>query len=902
MNPVHDRRGLTPQQVAESAQQHGINLITPPKKQSLLVLYLKKLRDPLIIILIIACIASCCMAYYEYHVLGEGKTVFFEPIGIFLAIFLATGLAFVFEHKANKEFDLLNQVNDEELVQVMRDGNVCQIPKKEVVVGDLILLDTGNEVPADALILQATGLKVDESTLTGEPLCEKTDNTNELDEHATFPSNHVLRGTKVLEGHALAEVFAVGDATENGKVFRSVSIGNKIKTPLDQQMERLGKLITRFSFIIAGLVILVRILSWFLSHSAGTSAPVDESFILHMLQTVMMAVTIIVVSVPEGLPMAVTLSLAYSMRRMMSTQNLVRSLHACETMGAITVICTDKTGTLTQNRMSVSQALFFGRQDPDLSTDPDALIINESIAVNSTAKLDLQDPQNPQPVGNPTEGSLLLWLHRNGVDYKAIKAQVEVISELPFSTKHKYMASFVRSASGRRMLYVKGAPEIIMRMCSHYAEGMERETVTTRLHGYQNQAMRTLAFAIMPIEDGVPDPIHDGTIHVDRLTLVGITAIADPVRKEVPDAINQCNRAGIHVKIVTGDTNATATEIARQIGLWNDDVDNEQNIITGPDFEALSDQELRARINQIKIISRARPLDKKRLVETLQDMGQVVAVTGDGTNDAPALKAAHVGLSMGDGTSVAKEASDITIIDSSFASISRAVMWGRSLYQNIQRFLLFQLTVNLSACLLVMCGTLMGFDLPLTVTQMLWVNLIMDTFGAMALSSLPPSPAVMNASPRCREDFIITAPMKRRIIAVGIVFFIAMASLLFIFEHGEVYHLTDLANYKMTPRNGLNAYEQTYIFCIFVVANVWNLLNVRAFASTKSVFDLKGCKGLLSILLVIIIGQLCIVHLLYPFFEVTPITLTDWLIIIIGTSPMLLVSEVFRKKRPMVQA
>lgn len=731
--------GLTDAEVLESRKKYGVNILTPPEKEPLWKQFLEKFTDPLIIILMIAGVLSIGISFYEYFGLNEGFTVFFEPIGIFVAILLATGLAFYFELKADKEFAILNQVNDDELVEVIRNGNATQIPKKDVVVGDIVIINTGAEVPADGELLECVSLNVDESTLTGEPMCHKSVDEKDFDPDATYPTNHVLKGTKVMEGHGIFRVTAVGDKTENGKVFVAAQIDDSVKTPLNEQLDGLSDLITKLSYGFAVLVVVGRLLIYFLGDNSMEWAHITA----YVLQTLMIAVTLIVVAVPEGLPMAVTLSLAYSMRRMLKTNNLVRKMHACETMGATTVICTDKTGTLTQNQMSVEETQFYGLANQALGTDETSRLIKEGIALNSTASLDLSNPDKPVVLGNPTEGALLLWLRNNGIDYRNLKDNANIVEELPFSTERKYMATVVESAQlgGKKILYVKGAPEIIRSLCKQIDKNVNIADIDKQLTDYQNRAMRTLGFAYQVLNDS-DMAIADGKVIAENLTFMGIIAIADPVRKDVPAAVQKCMAAGINVKIVTGDTPGTAKEIGRQIGLWTKK-DSDSAIITGAEFEKLSDDELDKKVLELKIIARARPMDKKRLVESLQRNNQVVAVTGDGTNDAPALKAAHVGLSMGDGTSVAKEASDITIIDNSFSSICRAVMWGRSLYQNIQRFLLFQLTVNVAACFIVLVGAFMGTESPLTVTQMLWVNLIMDTFGAMALASLPPSQSVM---------------------------------------------------------------------------------------------------------------------------------------------------------------
>lgn len=938
--------GLTDAQVLESRRKNGTNVLTPPEKEPWWKEFFEKFSDPLIIILLVAGVLSVGIAFYEYFGLGGDWKVFFEPIGIFVAILLATGLAFIFEQKANKAFKILNQVNDDEAVEVMRNGTTTTIARKEVVVGDVVFLNTGDEIPADGELLEAVTLSVDESSLTGEPMCAKTTNEAQFDKEATYPSNHVLRGTKVMEGHGVMRVLKVGDATEMGKVFEEAQIDDSVKTPLNEQLDALAGWITNVSYVFAGLIIvgqLIHFLGWahwqawttiipvtlffylvikkfedwsrakcvttivsffvvffamvigaYLMINAGADSAAWSRFLGHTLKTLMVAVTLIVVAVPEGLPMAVTLSLAYSMSRMLKTNNLVRKMHACETMGASTVICTDKTGTLTQNQMQVYKTNFFG--------NPDKELLYEGIAVNSTAQLDISG-NKPQVLGNPTEGALLLWLKGEGVDYLELRKRVVRLEELPFTTERKYMSSVVKSACGKTMLYVKGAPEIVFDMCKNMG-GVSREEVEAQLLEYQNQAMRTLGFAYQEI-NADEHTFANGKVVADNLTFLGFVAISDPVREDVPAAVKEVVDAGIKVKIVTGDTPGTAKEIGRQIGLWNDKVDTDQNIMTGVDFAALSDEQLNARVGTLKIIARARPLDKKRLVEALQANNEVVAVTGDGTNDAPALKTAHVGLSMGDGTSVAKEASDITIIDNSFSSIGRAVMWGRSLYQNIQRFLLFQLTVNVAACFLVLFGSFMGNESPLTVTQMLWVNLIMDTFGAMALASLPPAKRVMNDKPRNRNASILTRSMIGELLSVGFLFFGITLGLYWLFNHAEITSVVQMMSANIGDVSEMTAYEATLLFSVFVWTHFWYMFNARAFESGKSVFKLKMSRGFWTIAGIIVVGQLFITELAFEFFNVEPMLhTTDWqfnisgaldlLLIVVASSLVLWVREIYR--------
>jgi len=872
--------GLTAREVEESRQRYGSNVLTPPEREPVWRQFLRCFGDPLIIILMVAALLSVGISCYEYFVLHLGRMVFIEPVGIFVAIFLATGLSFIFEHKAEREFDLLNQVSDDEPVQVIRDGAYVMIPRRDVVKGDVMVLDTGQEIPADGRLLESISLSVDESTLTGEPLCRKSADPGQADPDATFASDTVMRGTKVMEGHGIAVVTAVGDATENGLTMTAARIDRSVVTPLDEQLGRLGHLISVTSYIIGALVIVGRTIMY-ISEAGGDWD--WAGFITYTLQSVMLAVTLVVVSVPEGLPMAVTLSLAYSMRRMLRTGNLVRRLHACETMGAVTVICTDKTGTLTQNRMHVEEMY--------LGTDPhDVAVAAESMAVNSTANINLTHPGNPEVLGNPTEGALLLWLAGRGDDISAMR-RCAIMQQLPFSTRLKYMATTYRSAAdgGRTVTVVKGAPEIIMAMCDKAAAGIDPEHLRAQLADRQRRGMRTLAFAYT---DGAAD-FAEGCITSAGFTLLGAAAISDPVREDVPPAIAECRHAGIEVKIVTGDTPATAREIGRSIGLIDDDTPD-SSIVTGPEVEAMSDDELQRRARSIAIIARARPMDKKRLVEALQRCGEVVAVTGDGTNDAPALKTAHIGLAMGDGTSVAREAADITIVNNSFSGIGNAVMWGRSLYRNIQRFLLFQLTVNVAACLTVLAGSFMGTAAPLTVTQMLWVNLVMDTFAALALASLPPSRDVMNRKPRDRRAFIIDRPMAWFLGGIGLLFAAVMITLLWVMEHSRIDSAADLFHPIISSYKGLSATEGSLFFTIFVILQWWNLFNARIFGNDRSAFNLRHCGEFMFIVAVVLAGQILITTFGGGFFNVTALSLGDWCIIMGCTCPVLVIGEAAR--------
>jgi Ca2+-transporting ATPase len=864
-------KGLTDQEVLQNRQKYGMNLLTPPKRPSIWKLYLEKFQDPVIKVLLVAAAFSLLISIIESE--------YAETIGIFFAIFLATGIGFYFEYDANKKFDLLNAVGEETPVMVIRNGKVHEIPKKDIVVGDVVILNTGDEIPADGVLLEAVSLQVNESSLTGELMVNKTTDEAHFDEEATYPSNSVMRGTTVTDGHGVMCVERVGDATEIGKVARQATEQSQEQTPLNLQLTKLANLIGKVGFTIATLTFVIftaKDLYAYLSVTAVTDWHQWLEIARIVLKYFMMAVTLIVVAVPEGLPMSVTLSLALNMRRMLKTNNLVRKMHACETMGAITVICTDKTGTLTQNLMQVYDAKLDEAQKN---------LIAEGIATNSTAFLEEKEGEGkPSGVGNPTEVALLLWLNEQGMDYISLRNQAKTVNQLTFSTERKYMATLVDSSVlNTRVLYVKGAPEIVMGKCN--LEESRVKQYNEQLLAYQNQAMRTLGVAYKVIPENSSTDCAE-LVKEGGLTFMGIFAISDPIRPDVPDAVKKCQSAGIRVKIVTGDTPGTATEIARQIGLWTSE-DTERNRITGVEFAALSDEEALERVVDLKVMSRARPMDKQRLVQLLQQKGEVVAVTGDGTNDAPALNHAQVGLSMGTGTSVAKEASDITLLDDSFHSIATAVMWGRSLYKNIQRFIVFQLTINVVALLSVLLGAFLGTELPLTVTQMLWVNLIMDTFAAMALASIAPSMDVMNEKPRKRTDFIISPAMRNNIFGVGAGFLIVLMGL--------------LAFFKNMP-GGMDVHHLTVFFTIFVMLQFWNLFNASVFGTNHSIFkDAGHAMGMLGVALIILVGQFIIVTFGGKVFRTEPLPALEWIYIIAGTSLVLWIGEVVRGIKRMMK-
>ena len=875
--------GLTDSEVLQSREKNGVNLLTPPKRPSLWKLYLEKFEDPVVRVLLVAAVFSLIISIIENE--------YAETIGIIAAILLATGIGFFFEYDANKKFDLLNAVNEETLVKVIRNGKIQEIPRKDVVVGDIVVLETGEEIPADGELIEAISLQVNESNLTGEPVINKTIIKADFDEEATYASNRVMRGTTVVDGHGMMKVLQVGDATEIGKVARQSTEQSGEPTPLNIQLTKLAKLIGKIGFTVAAATFIV-----FVSKDLYQYISANEISGWHhymaiaqiVLKYFMMAVTLIVVAVPEGLPMSVTLSLALNMRRMLSTNNLVRKMHACETMGAITVICTDKTGTLTQNLMQVYEPGFYALKERGILSDDDiSKLVMEGISANSTAFLEeTDDGGKPKGVGNPTEVALLLWLNSQHRNYLELREQAGVLDQLTFSTERKFMATLVQSPLiGKKVLYIKGAPEIVLGKCKEVVlDGKRidateyRSTVEEQLLGYQNMAMRTLGFAFKIVDDHAPDDCV-ALVAENDLNFLGVVAISDPIRPDVPAAVAKCQSAGIDVKIVTGDTPGTATEIARQIGLWKPE-DTERNRITGTAFADLTDEEALDRVMDLKIMSRARPTDKQRLVQLLQQKGAVVAVTGDGTNDAPALNHAQVGLSMGTGTSVAKEASDITLLDDSFNGIGTAVMWGRSLYKNIQRFIVFQLTINFVALLIVLLGSFVGTALPLTVTQMLWVNLIMDTFAALALASIPPSEDVMNEKPRRSTDFIISKAMRYNIFGVGTVFLIVLMGMIYYFTNAE---------------SGMTVHRLTIFFTFFVMLQFWNLFNARVFGTNDSAFKgLTKSYGMELIVIAILGGQILIVQFGGAVFRTEPLDWQTWLVIIGASSLVLWVGELIR--------
>lgn len=976
-------QGLTDAQVFESRAKYGANVLTPPKEDSLwdqikevckhpiaitmfallgvsiigaccltgsmganifvmpaiiavatllilIVGFFGGFEDSLFKILITAFILSMGISIYEYEWNGAEWTAFFEPIGIIVALILATCIAFWLEKKNNKKFQSLNQSNDNDPVKVIRNNHICDVPRKDIVVGDIVKLETGKEIPADCELLESLNLIVDESSLTGEPQATKSVDPKDADSEATYKTNEIKKGTNIIGGYCIAEVKSVGMNTECGEVYKSLSEGDEVKvgwfvknnstdeivgkfnteddakevlekylekhenydvvieqplidrmrvhkshrTPLSKKLDGLAKWITNASYLLAVFIIIGRMIWYFVVNDVDfASSECWVAIVSYLLKTIMIAVTLVVVAVPEGLPMSVTLSLAFSMQKLMDSETIPRTMHSCETMGAASVICTDKTGTLTKNQMEVV--------DSNIACS-DHKLVAEMIAVNSTADIETTEDKKQKISGNPTEGALLLWLQKKGTNYLDIRESIQIIDRLPFSTENKYMATVINSdALNKKVVYVKGAPEILLNFCEISVD--VKTSFEAKLQSYQNKAMRTLGLAYMELSD--TDYIFkDGKLNTNKLKFIGIFAIQDDIREGVKESIRDCMKAGISVKIVTGDTPGTAQEIGRKIGLWTED-DTDRNIITGAELAQMSDKQLQERAMDLKIIARARPMDKKRLVEALQSLNQVVAVTGDGTNDAPALNKADVGLSMGDGTDVAKEASDMIIKDNSFSTIASAVMWGRSLYKNIQRFLLFQLTVNVAACFLVLFGAFLGTESPLTVTQMLWVNLIMDTFAAIALSALPPQKSVMNDKPRDPKAFILDHSMLKNIFGVGGFFFIVLLGMLVIFQHTDIKSMIDLLSFNFTfgPRNEVSEYELTLLFSVFVITHMGYMFNARGFKTGGSGWNLKGCDGFLIIATIVTLGQIAIVQvpMLNSFFNVQQLPITDWIIIFI---------------------
>lgn len=852
---MHSFKGLTNNQVDESRAKWGTNDLTPPARESWVKLLLGKFNDPIIKLLLFATVLSMITGYFH------GSMV--ESFGILLAVFLATFLSFINEYRAGKEFDILNRINDVTLVKVYRNGTVTQVPKNELVVGDVVIVTQGDEIPADGKLLDTMELSVNESSLNGESVASRKTHVPVTDFAGTYSPNCIYRGTTVTEGDGVMEVTAVGDSTEIGKTARQAAELTGIKTPLNRQLDKLSGVIGKIGFIVAGLTFAALVIRDYALGILTFSLTLDNLTLL--LSFFMIAVTLIVVAVPEGLAMSVTLSLAYSMRKMTAGNTLVRKMHACETMGATTVICTDKTGTLTQNKMQVQY--FSAVADENFAKE---------VSLNSTALLEINANGALSAVGNPTEGALLLFIGEKGYFYKKYREEYKIIKRLPFSTERKYMATIADlSGSGKITLLIKGAPEIIFEKCGN----LDVQNELLKVREYQEKGMRSLAFAKIEISLSDTEKEIAELVDENKFEYSGFVAIADPIRQDVPDAMHQCIDAGIAVKIVTGDTSLTAVEIARQAGLWRDGDTLEKNHITGTGFAALDDEAAKEAALNIKVMSRARPADKMRLVRLLQQCGQVVAVTGDGTNDAPALNYADVGLAMGTGTAVAKEASDIILLDDSFASVTTAVRWGRSIYLNIQKFIQFQLTINVVALFTALTGPFIGIEFPLTVTQMLWVNLIMDTFAALALAGEPSYKEVMKNRPRGINDFIISKKMMYNIFGTGLLFLAALIGLLL----------------WINSDSNVSEYELSVFFTIFVMLQFWNMFNARTLGSNNSAFyKISENKYFMLIAALILVLQIIIIEYGGGFFRTTPITFKDWVIIIAATSVVLWIGEIIR--------
>ncbi len=861
-------KGLNNKQVSESREKWGSNIISPPKREGWFKLLLKKFNDPLIKILLVAATISILINILDKH------TSIIESLGIILAILIATIVSFINEYKANKEFDIVNKINDETLVKVIRDINdesvVVELPKVDIVVGDYIIISAGDEIPADGHLLDSIDLKVNESSLNGESEPAKKTHIESTNYNTAYSPNKLYRGTTVSEGEGVYMVDFVGDDTEIGKTAKQATEVVKIKTPLQLQLEKLGKQIGLIGLLVAGLTFIVLLITAILKKEIIT--PLFDvanltTNILIIVEFFMVAITLVVMAVPEGLPMSITLSMAYSMRKMAKSHTLIRKLDACETMGATTVICTDKTGTLTLNKMSV---VFISNK----LSDSVAL----DIANNTTAFLN-----GDEVIGNQTEGALLLHLKSEGYNYKELRDNAQIIKRIPFSSTIKYMATLYTS-NGVIRLAIKGAPEIVLSKCSN----VDASSIIKEISKYQSKGLRALVMCSKVIDSKFIDTnnidsITEELITKGEFTLDSYVALEDPIRSDVPYSMEMCNSAGVNVKIITGDTSLTAITIAKESGLWRDGDTLEKNSITGYDFENISDEQAIKILPDIKVMSRAKPADKMRLVRLLQSMGEIVAVTGDGTNDAPALNYANVGLAMGSGTSTAKESSDIILLNNSFTSVVSAIKWGRTIYRNIQKFIVFQLTVNVAALLTALLGPFFGIELPLTVTQILWINLIMDTLAAIALATELPSENIMNERPRNIKDSIITKKMFKNILIFGISFFILSFLVLLIEQifvnDGNLFSLENL----------------TIFFTFFVMLQLWNMLNIKVFPKRESsLLSLTKNKAFLIIFLTIFILQIIIVNFGGVVMRTTPISFKSWIVLILVTSPVFIIPEIYR--------
>ncbi len=836
-------QGLTDAEVLSSREKHGLNLLTPPKEVPWWKLYLEKFKDPIIVILLVATAISLAFGIIEGN--------YTESIGIIAAVLIATGVGFWREYDAKKKFDAMKSDKDYEPVKVRRNGVVVEITKDHVVVGDIAILSAGDEIPADIELFKAIDMKVAESAMTGESVAVPKYPIDEAYTGSGFAPNLLLRGTTIESGLGEGVVIKVGDETEIGKTTIQASEETDNKTPLEEKLGELAGKITTAAFLVAGLMfIILNLVHWdfaFGDHAFSWSM----STLLTEVGFLMGAIVVIIVAVPEGLPLSVTLALAFSMKTMANENNLVKKMHACETIGAVNVIFTDKTGTLTQNCMTVV--------DVDVREE-DKDVLNLVGAVNSTANWS----NASRVLGNPTEAAILKHM---GHDLsERLRSEYRILSCIPFSSAYKYMVTQAQNEESKEeIILIKGAPEVIARIIRY-------DKYLGEVSTQQARGRRAISAAIINSKDynAVKESLESGN-PLDDCTYIGTWFIEDPVRSDVPDAIRKCYGAGIDVVMMTGDNLRTGTEIGRQAGfkdIW---------AIEAKDFwEAVKNpQNGREYPN---VIARCTPTNKLDILKWAKDKDYVCAMTGDGVNDSPSLNHADVGIAMGSGTSVAKEAADIILLDDAFPSIVTGVKWGRSLYKNIKNFLFFQLSINVSACLIAVFGPLVGVEMPFTVIQFLWINLVMDSLAAIALTSEPADERVLSEKPRDRRQFIIDKSLAKSIFGFGIFVWILCTFVLWGMKHTEFLSKIDL----------------TVFFASYMVINLWNMFNARVIGKNKSVFSgLKSNYKFTGILLFILAVTILLVQFGGEVFQTHPLSWKTWLTIILVTSPVMIVREIY---------